>query len=260
MKILSYNIYGVKDTKYPIPDWNIRQTNLYINLSKILEDKEIKVCCFQEVNGNNIELLEKILKENNFMIPDKFPMITETILQYNIVAIRDVELISIYCLPHGNDSEYQNHEKQCIDYGMSDYRTTVFVDFIYNKEKYVVGDIHTDYISIEGKIKGCLKSLNYLDNITSKYKLVVGDMNMISHMAEVYTILKNNSNYDVLARNSNFDISDNSWQGYGTQEQVNVDFAFIPKNDKMLYEYNIIKQDNMNNEASDHRPVIITIV
>ena len=28
MKILSYNIYGVKDTKYPIPKWEIRQENI----------------------------------------------------------------------------------------------------------------------------------------------------------------------------------------------------------------------------------------
>lgn len=28
MKVLSYNIYGVKNTEYPIPKWEVRQENL----------------------------------------------------------------------------------------------------------------------------------------------------------------------------------------------------------------------------------------
>ena len=43
----------------------------------------------------------------------------------------------------------------------------------------------------------------------------IGDMNMISHMSEVYNILKQNNNYTTISRNRNFNISDNSWQGYG---------------------------------------------
>ncbi len=39
------------------------------------------------------------------------------------------------------------------DYGMSDYRTTVFAGFEYENKKYLVRNIHTDYISTEGKIK-----------------------------------------------------------------------------------------------------------
>ena len=50
MKVLSYNIYGVKDTKYPIPKWEIRQENIKRILNYLLKDIEIKVCCFQEVN------------------------------------------------------------------------------------------------------------------------------------------------------------------------------------------------------------------
>lgn len=42
-------------------------------------------------------------------------------------------------------------------------------------------------------------------------------------------------------------------------EQVNVDFAFVEKNMKEKYDYQIIKQDNMMYEGSDHRPVILTI-
>lgn len=32
MKILSYNIYGAKDTKNPIPECNVRQKNLKKNM------------------------------------------------------------------------------------------------------------------------------------------------------------------------------------------------------------------------------------
>jgi hypothetical protein len=46
MKILSYNIYGVKDTEYPIPKWETRQKNIQRILNELLADKEIKVCCF----------------------------------------------------------------------------------------------------------------------------------------------------------------------------------------------------------------------
>ena len=64
MKVLSYNIYGVKETKNPIPEWEIRQRNLYHNLNKILKDENIKVLCFQEVNENNMNLLKKIAIKN----------------------------------------------------------------------------------------------------------------------------------------------------------------------------------------------------
>lgn len=115
------------------------------------------------------------------------------------------------------------------------------------------------HISTEGKIKGTVKSLNCMDSINADYKFIVGDMNMVSHMSEVYNILRQNDNYTTLSRNKNFDISDNSWQGYGTQEQVNVDFAFVEKNKKDCYDYKIIKQEDMMKEGSDHRPVVLTI-
>lgn len=262
MKILSYNVYGVKNTEYPIPKWEIRQENMKRILNSILKDIEIKVCCFQEVNQNNIDLLNEILNNNNFKMLEKFPMKTEIYNQYNIVAIRNesgLNLNEVYCLPHGKDIEYQKIENQIIDYNMSDYRTTVFVNFEYNNKKYLVGNIHTDYISTEGKVKGTVKSLNYMDSIKCDYKLIIGDMNMVSHMSEVYNILKQNSNYTTISRNKKFNVLDNSWQGYGIMEQVNVDFAFIEKNMKEKYNYEIIKQDNMMDEGSDHRPVILTI-
>lgn len=262
MKVLSYNIYGVIDTPLPIPKWEVRQKNIKRILNEILKDEEIKVCCFQEVNENNIELLNEILGSNNFKMLEKFPMKTESILQYNIVAIKNEDKINlnfVHCVPHGTDEVYEKPEKQVIDYNMSDYRTTVFVCFEYNNKMYLVGDIHTDYISTKGKIKGVVKTLNYMDTVNADYKLVIGDMNMISHMSEAYIILKEKNNYLAISRGKNFSISDNSWQGYGTQEQVNVDFAFVEKSKIDNFDYTIIKQANMMDEGSDHRPVIITI-
>lgn len=262
MKVLSYNIYGMKDTEYPIPEWETRQKNISIILNDLLQDKEIKICCFQEVNQNNIDLLEEILKANNFKMLEKFPMKTENYNQYNIVAIRNEQgfnLNEVYCLPHGKDTQYKKIESQIIDYDMSDYRTTVFVNFEYNNKKYLIGNIHTDYISTEGKIKGAVKSLNYMDKINCDYKIIVGDMNMVSHMSEVYNILKQNNNYTTISRSREFNVLDNSWHGYGTKEQVNVDFAFVEKNKINNYEYQIIKQADMKDEGSDHRPIIITI-
>ena len=95
MKVLSYNIYGVKDTEYPIPEWEIRQKNINRILNILLQDKEIKVCCFQEVNQYNIDLLNEKLKNNNFKILEKFPMKTEKYNQYNIIAIRDEQGIDL---------------------------------------------------------------------------------------------------------------------------------------------------------------------
>lgn len=262
MKVLSYNIYGVKDTEYPIPKWEKRQENINRILNDLLKDKEIKVCCFQEVNQNNINLLAEALKNNGFKMLEKFPMKTENYNQYNIIAIRNEQGLNInevYCLPHGKDIEYKKVENQIIDYNMSDYRTTVFVNFEYNDKKYLIGNIHTDYISTEGKIKGTVKSLNYMESINCDYKFIVGDMNMVCHMSEVYNILKQNNNYATISRNREFNILDNSWHGYGTKEQVNVDFAFIEKNKINDYQYQIIKQTDMKDEGSDHRPIIITI-
>lgn len=262
MKVLSYNVYGVKNTQEPIPKWEDRQNNIKRILNTLLIDGEIKVVCLQEVNQNNMELLNKILNDNEFEMLEKFPMKTEGINQYNIIAIRkekSIKIKNVFCLPHGKDEEYVEINKQIIDYNMSDYRTTVFVNMEYEDKSYLIGNIHTDYISTDGKIKGTTKSLDYMDSIEADYKMIVGDMNMVSHMSEVYNILKVNSNYITVSRSNKFDISDNSWQGYGTQEQVNVDFAFVEKSKKDRYQYKIIKQNNMMDEGSDHRPIIITI-
>lgn len=262
MKILSYNVFGVKNAESPAPIWEERQKNLKRILNTLLSDKEVKVVCLQEVNQNNIELLSNTLKDNGFEILEKFPMITQNITQYNIIGVKnekEIEIESVFCLPHGKDKEYKKLEEQIIDYGMSDYRTTVFVTITYKDETYLIGNIHTDYISVDGKIKGMIKTLDYMDSINAQYKMVVGDVNMISHMAEVYNILKIKNNYTTISRNSKFDVTDNSYHGYGKQEQINVDFAFIESKIRHKYEYKIIKQKDMMEEGSDHRPVIITI-
>lgn len=73
---------------------------------------------------------------------------------------------------------------------------------------------------------------------------------MISHMTEAYNILN---------KNKKFMIDDNSWHAYGIKESVNIDFAFVEKCKKYNYKYEIVKQNNLFNEGSDHRPIIITI-
>jgi len=263
MKVLSYNIYGVKNTPNGIPMWEIRQKNLEKILNEVLEDLEIKVACFQEVNDYNIDMLESILKSYNFECLKKFPMITESLEQYNIVAVKKEKGLTVnglVCVPHGSDLEYKEPMNQIIDYGMSDYRTTVFVNIEFKNKTYLIGNTHTDYISTEGKIKGIKKSLHFMNGIDADYKMVLGDMNMVCHMSEVYQILKENNNYMTLSRSSEFNVTDNSWHGYGLKEQVNVDFAFIEKEKIECYDYHIIKQSNMMDEGSDHRPIIITVI
>lgn len=276
MKILSYNIFGTKEPKGSIPKWEIRQQNIKGNIPKwetrqknikrilnqVLSDQEIKICCFQEVNENNIDLLNDILIQNNFKMLKQFPMKTCSCTQYNIVAVKNESVIQIdfiACIPHGSDDEYKEIDSQVIDYNMSDYRTTVFVSIHYHNRQYLIGNIHTDYISVEGKIRGTIKSLAYLDKIPADYKMIVGDMNMICHMSEAYIIKKENEKYTTLSRNKNFNIMDQSWHGYGLKEQVNSDFAFVEKIKEEDYDYEIIKQNNIQDEGSDHRPIIITI-
>ena len=259
MKVLSYNIYGKKEVESPTPSWKIRQENLYKIINNILIDQDIRVLCFQEVNQNNMMLIQKICDENSFIILEKFPMKTRTINQYNIVAIKndkEIHVNNIYCLPHGKDEEYKEIKEQVIDYGMSDYRTTVFVYITYQNKKYVIGNIHTDYKSSEGKIKGTVKSLDYMDKIYADYKLIVGDMNMVSHMSEASEILQQKNNYTTISKNTTIE---NSYHGYGINESVNVDFAFVEKSKINNYKYEIIKQNDMMKEGSDHRPIIITI-
>ncbi len=257
MKILSYNIFCVKEDKTK-PSWDIRQENLKRIFNDILADEEIKICCFQEVNKNNIDSLQKALQDIGFTMPKKFPMKTDDLSQYNIVAVRkDVKLKSICCLPHGKDEVYQPLKEQVIDYGMSDYRTSVFITIDYDGKTFCVGNIHTDYISIEGKIRGTIKSLDFLDKQDVDYKLLVGDMNMVPNMAEAWTVLKYKSNYKIIDGANKFNVY--SYHGYKTECNVNADWAFVPKEENGQYKYELIKQKKVELEGSDHSPILIEI-
>ena len=46
MKVLSYNIYGIKNTTAPTPKWEVRQENIKRILNNILKDNEIKSMLF----------------------------------------------------------------------------------------------------------------------------------------------------------------------------------------------------------------------
>ena len=52
-------------------------------------------------------------------------------------------------------------------------------------------------------------------------------------------------------------MSDCSWHGYGYKESVNVDFA--EKGMLSHYDYEMIKQYDIMNGGSDHRPIVISI-
>ena len=260
MKILSYNVFGKKESKDKIPDWDIRVTNLIRTINDILKDDDIKILCFQEVNENNMDFITAICNQNNFDIIEKFPMKTRTIYQYNIIGVRNnagISIKNIYCLPHGEDTIYQPVEKQIISYGMSDYRTTLFVKFEYDNLTYIIGDIHTDYKSTEGIIKGVAKSLDYMDNIKADYKIIVGDMNMPDDSDILKQILGLKPNYSIVSNNSEFD---KSYHAYGNRQGLNIDFAFVDNNIKSNIRYNLIKQSSILLEGSDHRPVILEAI
>lgn len=259
MKILSYNLYGKKDVESPTPDFNKRLQNLNITINRIIKENDIEVMCFQEVNENNMAMVEDISKKNNYMILDKFPMKTRTINQYNIIAVKKdnpIKINKVTAIPHGKDNEYKNINEQVIDYGMSDYRTTIFVNLEYNNKTYLIGNVHTDYKSSEGIVKGMIKSLNYMDKIKADYKIILGDMNMTPIGEEAKEIIRQNNNYDIIFKD---DIIQNSYHGYGINKAVNVDFAFVEKNISKNCSYKIISQKEINDEGSDHRPILLTL-
>ena len=75
-------------------------------------------------------------------------------------------------------------------------------------------------------------------------------------MSEASEILQQKNNYTTISKNTTIE---NSYHGYGINESVNVDFAFVEKSKINNYKYEIIKQNDMMKEGSDHRPIIITI-
>lgn len=182
--------------------------------------------------------------------------------QYNIIAVRkDLadNIIRATCLPHGKDKRYKFFDKQKISYGMSDYRTTLFLTLDVGNNRYVIGNTHTDNISIEGKVKGILKSLEYMDKQLYTRAVLLGDMNMVPHMAECHTILSHNNNYTALSKDPGNVVPVNSYHGYGINESVNVDFAFVPKETSYNYHWKCYPAMSIEKEGSDHCSVIITV-
>lgn len=199
MKICSYNLYGVVNTPEGIPEFQTRLNLLKHKITILMEMTDIFF--FQEVNEHNMDMINKLFRDKPFFIYGKrYPMTTdENTLQYNLIVIKDwllPYLINVTCLPHGNDVKYMPPEKQIRDYGMSDYRTSLFLHLKINEKTYVLGNTHTDYISIDGKINGVCKSLSYLETYRYDYALLLGDMNMVPHMAECYTILREKKQLD----------------------------------------------------------------
>ncbi len=70
-------------------------------------------------------------------------------------------------------------------------------------------------------------------------------------MSEANEILQQKNNYIIISKNA---IIENSYHGYAVNEPVNVDFAFVEKSKINNYEYEIIKQEDIMQEGSDHRP------
>ena len=261
MKILSYNLYGKKETNLAIPDFDTRIKNLTTIINNIIKEDKIDVMCFQEVNDNNLKFVEEISNNNGYIVVNKFPMRTRTINQYNIIAIKksaDLKMNNIICIPHGKDEKYKSINNQVIDYGMSDYRTTVCADINYKNKKYLISNVHTDHLSLEGRIKGLNKSLKVMESINCDYRIIVGDMNMEMDSDDAIEVLKQNPNYTILKNKSN-NIVRHSYHGYNLNGPYNVDFAFIEKSKINCYNYKIIRQDDIMKEGSDHRPIIIEI-
>ena len=267
MHLLSYNLYGVLNSNITdAPSWHDRLCILQKHIPYLLDKYDIDVAFFQEVNEYNMDMLKGAI--NGYYMLKLFPMTTnEGGLQYNVTVIKNSlkeAVTQVNCEPHGFDSDYLPPEKQRIDYGMSDYRTTVFTHLCLNNKKYILGNTHTDYISVEGKILGIRKSLDYIKNRKHEkgdfdFALVFGDMNMVAHMAEVHQILRNRPDFTTCHISKVNGICLNSYHGYGSQESVNVDFAFVPSINSAQYKWECIVNGDGRDDGSDHYPVMLTI-
>lgn len=273
MKILCYNTYGIYNGIKGSPSWEERQKKVINIIRDISNTEDIDVICLQEVFKNqNKELIKIFLESLGYKITKLYPMSRKSQIDkeknpiFNIIAVKkDIEVVGELCIPHGSEDELIFEEdllKQKIDENMSEYRSSSIILFRKNNENFVVGNTHTDFKDTESKINGIIKTLDVMKSLQgsfSKKQALVGDMNMISHMAEVHRILEKANSYIVFSRSSDFDVSDQSYHGYNQQEQVHVDYAFIPNEIVFLCNYKLIKQKNIEDEGSDHRPFILTI-
>ena len=256
MKVLSYNVYGVRKLTKKIPSFKHRRKNLKRILNTILTEEKIDVICMQEVNLFNEGFIIFILDRLGYKVLKRFPMRAGLNVQFNLIAIskHGLKFKKLFSLPHSADKKYKSFWRQKPSYGMSEYRTTFFVEVEDETRSYIIGNTHTDHISEEGRKKGIEKSLTYLDRHKAEVKLLTGDMNTSRESDLISNILKNNPNYELVTKTTR-DIL--SFHHYGLNKEKDLDFAFINKG--IPSSYHIIAETSLINEGSDHRPVIIEI-
>lgn len=261
MRICSYNLFCITNTPEPIPHFTERLSLLRHKISQMAISTDIFF--FQEVTENNIGILKEILSNRYNFFGEEYPMLSAySGRQYNIIAIRKQYadcVVRVDCVPHGTDDTYLKIENQIRDYGMTDYRASLIVILEINNKRYVLGNTQADHISIEGKVKGISKTLQYIRAQRHDYAMLLGDMNMVSHMSECKEVLFGNPYFTAVSKNRHAIYPTNSYHGYAVNESVNVDFAFVPKSDADKYEWCCYSEGDRRNEGSDHKPVVITI-
>lgn len=267
MKIITYNTYCVVNTQKEIPNFKIRLKNMERYLHEIIKNENPDVMCFQEVTEDNIDIVTDVLTQYGYTHSTLYWLKNPNEGLKNAalpIFYKENKVTCIYSECIGHVSKYtEDLEKQELLDGISDFRATninVFENLI-SGETYIIANTHTDYISPKAKYKGIIKSIAELEILLEKYKtatpLLLGDMNMVPHMAEVYKILQNAASWTTI--NKTIGICDNSYHGYGVNEPVNVDFGFVRKKDTSLFTHKVLKKENMKDEPSDHRPVVFTI-
>lgn len=238
-------------------------------LPRIIDDIQPDILCFQEVNCHNIDEIHNVLSKNGYKRLSLFPMKTRASEQYNLMYFNQqgIELLEEKCVARG-DVEYQSLDKQRIKYGMSDYRTSLIGLFKKGNKQFLVGSTHTDYISPEGEIRGTIKTINKMDEMTSEMnisKILVGDFNMAVHMSEMFVIRQNiNTDWSTVSILEDEMENYQSWHGYNTKEKVNPDFAIIDARTTEARRtlLDVIHQVEIDGEKifpSDHHPVLFEI-
>lgn len=260
MKIMTYNVYGVVDTNDNIPRFEVRLENLKNYLKEILMGQKPDIICLQEVNMHNLTHIEAVMKEYGYESGEYYYLKNPSLAnQINpIFYKKEMKLLKEYCVGHA--SEYtKNTEEQELSMGISDFRgTTVNVLKNVDEKIYIVGNTHTDYISSEAKREGIRKSIleieSELDYYSEAIPILLGDMNMVPHMSEVYQILNLIPKWTT--KNKESRICSQSYHGYNNNEEVNCDFAFVLKSSFPSFSHEVLMKKNKTDEPSDHRPVI----
>lgn len=263
MKVITYNVYGVPGAIENVPKFEERLKNLEKYLEEILYEEKPNIICFQEVNCHNLKKIESIMENSDYESGEYYYLKNPNLAnQLNpIFYKKGMDLLGDYCLGHTSNYD-KNTEQQKLLLGISDFRgTTINVLRDLNDDIYIIGNTHTDYISSEGKKEGIRRSIIEIENLLKKYPtaipILLGDMNMVAHMAETYQILKLFSAWTT--KSKEHQICSQSYHGYNNNEAVNCDFAFVRKEDILNFSHKILTKKNIAEEPSDHRPVIYQI-